>query len=247
MQTVISVSSRRIVTSLGFIVLGFILANLLQIILQHGFQHSSFSGLGLFDLDMERSIPTWFSAAQLLLCAILLALITQVKLVGRDGYKFHWAMLSVLFMIFSIDEAVAFHERLIKPLRTALNTSGFFYFAWVIPAAFFVLAMILLYRQFLLELPAQTRRLFLIAGSTYIMGTLGMEILGGPIWQAAAGQDSLIKDLFVVVEETLELIGIEIFIYALLNYIGQSFRELKFVVDADDSTTAKQDTKPRLG
>jgi hypothetical protein len=246
MQTVVSVSSRRIITFLGLIVLGFITANLLQIILQYGFQHSSFSGLGLFDLDMERSIPTWFSAAQLLLCAILLALIAQVKQVERDSYRFHWIGLSVLFIIFSIDEAVAFHERLIKPLRTALNTSGFFYFAWVIPAAFFVLAIILLYRQFLLDLSAQSRRLFLIAGSTYIMGTLGMEILGGPVWQAAAGQDSLIKDLFVLVEETLELIGIEIFIYALLNYISQYFREVKFVIDVDHSETAKE-TKPKLG
>jgi hypothetical protein len=243
MQTVIPLSPKRIVTFLGFTVAGFVLANLLKIILQYGFQRSSFFGLGLFDLDIERSIPTWFSSAQLLLCAILLALIAQVKQVVRDGYRFHWAMLSAIFVLFSIDEALAFHERSIKPLRNALNTSGFLHFAWVIPAALFVLVMLLFYRRFLLHLPAKTRRLFLVAGGIYVMGSLGMEILSGPVWEAV-GKYRLIKDLLIVVEETLELIGIEIFIYALLMYLGQYLKDMRFAIDADRLVdTANRDVK----
>lgn len=231
MQTVVSVSSRRIVTFLGAITLGFATANLVRIGLQHGFQHSSFFGLVVFDLGMERSIPTWFASAQLLLCAILLALIAQIKQVMQGSYRLHWILLSAVFVVLSIDEAVAFHERSIKPLRSALNTSGFLHFAWVIPAAFFVLAMLLLYRKFLLHLPAETRFLILMAGSTYIMGAMGMEMLGAPFWKAASRND-LVKDLFIVAEETLELVGIEIFIYALLRYLSESCQGMRLVVDA---------------
>lgn len=242
MQPLISLSSRRIITFLGLTALGFTLANLAQLYLQYGFQRSSFFGLGHFDLDLEASITTWFSSAQLLLCAILLGLIAQLKQTTRDRYRFHWAVLSAVFVIFSIDETAGFHERLIEPLRAALNTRGVLYFAWVIPAGFFVLAMLLLYRKFLLHLPANTRLLFLVAGGTYLMGAIGMEMLGAPLWEAAAGGDSLIKDLIIIAEEILELIGIQIFIYALLGYMGRHLQSVKFAIDADTSASMHQNT-----
>ncbi len=239
MQMVFSLNSRKISVFLSFIILGFALANFLQLALKYGLQYSSFFGIGLFNLDAEAAIPTWFASMQLLLCGVLLALIAQIKRVERDRYRWHWIFLSGLFVGFSVDEAVGLHERLDKLLRPALNTQGLLYFAWVIPAGIFVLVMLLLYSKFFWHLLPKTRYLFLIAGGTYVLGAVGMEMLGAPLWQAAGNQDSLIRDLIMVVEETLELIGAQIFLYALLTYIGTSFHSVKFLVNAPSNLTGK--------
>ncbi|MDV2991298.1 MAG: hypothetical protein N4J56_000952 [Chroococcidiopsis sp. SAG 2025] len=88
--------------------------------------------------------------------------------------------LSVIFLFLAIDEFASLHEKLIEPIHSKLNTSGF-YFAWVIPGAAFTFVCLLIFTRFLGHLPTQTRRLFLLAGSLYVGGTLGMEMIGGTI------------------------------------------------------------------
>ncbi|WP_121967558.1 hypothetical protein [Leptolyngbya sp. BC1307] len=62
-------------------------------------------------------------------------------------------------------------------LQSLLNTEGFLHFAWVIPAAFLVVVFLLGYVRFILALLKRMRRLFLIAGSTFVGGALGMEMV----------------------------------------------------------------------
>ena len=60
--------------------------------------------------------------------------------------------------------------------------------------------------------------LFLISGITFVSGTLGFEMLGGR--QAELyGRNNILYALFYTCEESLEMIGIAIFIYTLLTYI----------------------------
>jgi hypothetical protein len=65
--------------------------------------------VGLFSLSYEGNLPTWYSSALLLACAITLAAIAPSAAAGQGRY---WGLLSALFGYLSIDEAVGLHEQL---------------------------------------------------------------------------------------------------------------------------------------
>jgi hypothetical protein len=171
----------------------------------------------MFNLDEERNIPTFFSTVLILSCSLLLFIIAALQ--GKNGKNRKlWLGLALVFLFLSFDEAFALHERLTKPLRSILHTSGIFYFAWMIPYALLVGIMTVCYAPFLLKLPKHPRNLMFIAGILYISGALGMEMLGG--WYWSKGQRALIFDLIATCEEVLEMAGMILFQYALFVYIG---------------------------
>ncbi len=173
----------------------------------------------LFNLDHETNIPSLYSAASLLFCSILLASISKAKkLAGNNNYR-SWAGLSIVFVYLSFDEFISIHERLILPLRNAYNTRGLFYYPWVIAGGIFVLVFLLLFGRFIITLPKKTKRLFLIAGTIYIAGAIGTEMVGG-YYADYYTVDDMIYVLITTLEEVLEMLGIIVFIYALLSYIS---------------------------
>ncbi|MEH2450498.1 MAG: hypothetical protein V7K20_03985 [Nostoc sp.] len=123
-----------------------------------------------------------------------------------------------------MDEAFSFHEILIIPsVRESLHLNPVFYETWVIPGAVLVGVFAFKYLKFLLHLPHKTRYLFLIAAIVYVGGGLGMEMVGG-VLRIDFGRRTIISLTGIIVEESLEMVGIVIFIYALLAYLS-SLRE----------------------
>jgi hypothetical protein len=175
---------------------------------------------GLFFVDNENNIPTMYSALTLLFCSIVLGFIANIKRVNRETYANYWLALTIIFLFFSIDEFVSLHEKLIEPVQKGLNVSGFFHFAWVIPGIAFAFACLLIFTRFLFHLPNQTRRLFLFAGGLYIGGTLGMEMIGGYYASLIGRENNIIYAVIVTIEESLEMLGIAVFIYSLLHYVS---------------------------
>ena len=183
----------------------------------------------LFRLDSEGNIPTFYSASTLLLCSALLAIIAFAKKKEDAPYRLHWKALSIIFLFMSLDEASALHEMTIEPLRSALSAGGFLYLTWVVLGTVFVLILVLAYLRFLADLPRKTRNLFLVAGAIFVGGALGMEMIGGYYVSPYAGQSvppSRICNIYLnyqmisAVEELLEMLGIVVFIYALMSYIS---------------------------
>ena len=131
-----------------------------------------------------------------------------------------WAVLAFWFLGVAYDEAFRVHELLIVPFRQLLGNSnlGIFYFAWVIPGFALILALALFFLKFLLRLPASTRTKFILAAALYIGGSLGLELVGGS-YAEVHGLENLTYNLIATVEESLELSGLILFIYALLTYI----------------------------
>jgi hypothetical protein len=171
-----------------------------------------------FDLDRENTVPAWYASTTLFSAAVLLALITLVKK-RRDGcYLWHWALLALVFVCMAIDESTSSHEILIVPLRRFFHAGGVFYFAWVIPAFFAVAIFALGYVKFLAHLVPRTRYLFLIAGAVYVGGALGVELIGGALAESH-GFASLRYIAVMTLEEVMEMMGVVIFIYALLDYL----------------------------
>ena len=172
-------------------------------------------------LDAEHTLPSWYSSALMLLAAMFLF---ASGLHGRrraaTEHRF-WFVLATVFLLFSIDEAVSFHEVAIKPLRALLHSSGVFYFAWVIPGGIFVAIFGLKSLPFLASLPSRLARRFTVAGLVYVSGALGMELVGGH-FVSSQGWDSLAYIASATVEESLEMVGLTMFLHALLDHLREA-------------------------
>jgi hypothetical protein len=180
--------------------------------------HRIAKALSRFDLGMEPSIPAWYSSIALLCCAILLATIGLTHRKKNDQFSVHWLVLSLLFVLLSIDESVMFHEMLILPLREAFDTHGVFYFPWLIPGAAFVALVGACYLRFLKHLVPRTRWLFVTAAVIFVSGAIGMELIAGVVIEkhGVAATGHIISQF---IEESLEMLGVIVFIFALLDYI----------------------------
>jgi hypothetical protein len=175
-------------------------------------------GVQMLDVDGEGNIPSWFSSTLLLLCSILLSAITSARKRDYDSYTSYWRGLSIIFLFLSLDEAVSIHERFVEPLRSSWDTNGLFYFAWVIPWGAFVVAFSCLYIKFLINLPRETRYLFIAAGVLYISGAIGMKLLQGLQVSNTHNERNLLYFATTTVEELLEMSGTILFLYALMRY-----------------------------
>ncbi len=162
----------------------------------------------IFDVDEEESFTNWFSTIILFIASVLLFLIARIKKNDQDPFKNHWYGLAWGFGLLSMDEVAGLHET----LNTVTD------FAWTIPGAFIVLVVFLLYLKFILHLPKPTSTLFCIAGSIYVGGSVGVEHLAD-YYVEAFEMDNFGYQIFTAVEETLEMLGVVIFIQALLKYL----------------------------
>ncbi len=196
--------------------------------------------LPAFNVGEDANIPTWYSSFALLLCSILLATIAAAKKRHSDRYTLHWSALSIIFLLMSIDEVAAIHETIsVAPL--GFTASGFFYFSWVIPGAVFVFIVALAYLRFLTNLPKKTRRLFLAAGALFVVGALGADMLSARLispygmenWDNIPDTTKMIIAAQTAIEELFEMLGIVVFIYALLSYIGSYVKEITLLVRTD--------------
>jgi hypothetical protein len=179
-----------------------------------------------FDPDEENNLASYYQIVTLQFCALLLALTSWAKRGASDRYYLHWRALALIFLLLSVDEAASLHEATAEHLRGALHMGDYFHFAWVVPAIVFVLIVAISYLRFLLSLPAGTGWLFVIAGAFYVGGAVGMEIVGGHL-RKLHGEQSPQYAAGTVAEEVLEIIGVWIFIYALLSYLSRQVKELR--------------------
>lgn len=169
----------------------------------------------LLNLDRERSIPTLYAFSALQFSAFLLGLIAYTKHQLSQPYSFHWGLLSAIFLFLALDEGTAIHENLITPSVS-----------WVTPylilLSFFLLGLI----PFIKHLPSQTRRLFIISGMVFVGGAAGVEVIGGQYLHNYGGDAPYL--ILVTIEEFMEMLGIVIFIYALLVYIERHLPPIRF-------------------
>ncbi len=181
---------------------------------------------GVFLLDNEANLPTLFSFALLLFCATLLALIALTKDATADAYRFHWAFLGAVFFLMAFDEAASVHERLSNHIHGSLHTTGWLFYSWVIPALALVALMGIAYLRFLLALPKSYRALFLVAAFLYVGGAVGVEMPEGAYVQVN-GTNDLTYQMYTVIEETMEMLGLALFAYALMLYLAAGRRSIR--------------------
>lgn len=174
--------------------------------------------LDLFSVNLEESLPTWYSTINLFLAASLLAWIALSKRLHHEPQGVYWIGLSAIFFYLSMDEGSAIHETASGPLQRAFDTSGFLEFGWLILGVPLVLIFGIAYFRFWLRLPAGTRTLFAIAAALYVGGAIVIEAISANVYSAAGGSNFLYLAI-ATVEELCEMLGVVVFIYALLDYL----------------------------
>jgi hypothetical protein len=172
--------------------------------------------LPMFSLSYEQNIPTWYSSALLFACSLLLALRALGSVRSQAGYVRHWWLLAAGFLYISLDETASIHEG----ASQFFDLGGVLFFGWVIPAGIIVLALGVAYLRFLTHLPRRTRVQFIVAGAIYVSGALLVELPLGS-WTERHGSDNFGYAAIDWVEETMELLGVTLFLLSLLESLGE--------------------------
>src|SRR5919109_4164080 len=79
-------------------------ANAIAVFLYHHRHHHGGRFFQEFSLDREANVPSWFSSALLLTAAAVLALVALDALARNARWGRHWAGLSLVFVVLSLDE-----------------------------------------------------------------------------------------------------------------------------------------------
>ena len=218
--------------------------------------------LNVLRLTNDNSIPTWYSSFALLLCSILLAVIAVAKRRYGERWIAHWGVLSGIFLLLSIDEVARIHETVGNFVGSAVaksvgfTSSALIYNPWVVPGMVFVLIVLLACLRFLAYLPRRTMLFFLLAGGLFVAGAIGTEMLGSILdsevhesvdrMQHAPYSAQLTYEILVAIEEFLEMLGLVVFIYALLSYISSYLKEAATVqIRIDDEHRREVQMKSR--
>jgi len=165
-----------------------------------------------FNLDREMNIPTWFSTVCFLFAALLL---WQLSGVDTKIARKYWRGLSMVFVFISIDECAAIHEMAVDIMRRLFHAHGLLYFSWVILGVAFVAILALLYTRFIILKTRPIRGLFFLSAGIFLVGTLGLEMIGGR-YVESHGMETFTYALIANGEEALELIGLVVFLHALM-------------------------------
>lgn len=214
----VALSKGAITRALAAAVIGLHLLNVPAVLFQYvwhweGAKHY----IEFFGVAGEGKLPTYYSGLTMIIAAALLGLIS-LRAPARGPFRIRWAALGVIFTLMAMDEMVQVHELSTRTLRDFFGiTGGPLYHAWVIPAMVFLVFMAVAYVPFLLRLPRRSGALFVAAGTIYISGVLGIEMVGSA-YAAAHGHD-LVYGVISTLEEVGEMAGMTVFIYALLDHL----------------------------
>lgn len=169
-----------------------------------------------FNFDTEGNIPTTFSALTLFFCSQLLFIISSISKIKHNNESIYWRTISVVFLFMGFDEIAQIHERFQRPIRNLIGNSAFFNFEWVILYSIIIVLASIFFIKFFLKQRRKIRVLFVISFAVYISGAIGFESLGTKMF---FGKNDLYYAISYTIEELLEMSGVLIFAYSLLQYM----------------------------
>jgi len=171
--------------------------------------------IAFFGLSYEENLPTWYTSILLFSSAVTLTFISILVRQRQEPYRVHWWGLAFVFYLISLDEIAQYHEE----ISNFFDYDGVLYFGWVIPATIFVAIFALSYLRFLLHLPRPLATRMTLAGAIYVTGALAMELPLG-YWTDLEGKENLTYGLIDLVEESLEIVGVSLFLHTLLSHLA---------------------------
>jgi hypothetical protein len=219
------VSAASIAKGLGLFAAALVVLSLIGQVLRLnlGYEYA-FGFVPKFNLDEENNVPSFFQACQLAMVAGLLGLVFVLK--KGDRFRTAWGVLCGLFVFLAFDEASVIHETLIDPLRAMTHASGIFHYAWVVAAIPLVAVFLIGYARFFWHLAPVFKKLVGLAFGVYLSGALVMELIGGA-YAEKFGLNNWGYVGMTTVEESLEMAGQILMIYALCRYVATYWPRLR--------------------
>jgi len=182
-----------------------------------------FGLIPLFDFDTEQNLPTYFSVQIIVASAIcVLAHTLHKRSSGLAWSGVGIAIAAVIFLV-SVDEFASVHERIGGSLSYYVETEGVFHHAWLIPYLFAAVLLAPIALKWLLSLPATLAIRVVYAGSLYLFGAVGLEMIAGVIESSSSISENVqAASLFATMpmEECLEMAGMALFLVFMFEEVS---------------------------
>lgn len=185
----------------------------------------------LFNMDWEGNIPTVFSAIELFCSALLLFALCKSENHYGGQWRFHYRSLGIGFLFLSCDEVLKLHERLSDIIARYLHTKSLLTLGTVLLALVSMPLIGVFFWRWLLALPRRIALVMILSAVIYLAGVVGMEVVSIGYAKVQGTKANLMYQMLAIIEETLEMIGIAIFNYALLELLLWQKRQ---VLKSDD-------------
>ena len=165
------------------------------------------------NLDEEFNLTAIYSGLLLFVCSLLLR---QIGVSSKTAERKDWILLSRVFLFLSFDEVFQIHELFVaSELRQYVHPS--LASIWIIPYGLLFLLFSVRFIPFFLRLRGQMSVLTFIAGGIYVSGAIAVEAINS--WLVRTSQISrsgFYYEAISGVEELFEMLGVIIFLYAIL-------------------------------
>ena len=209
--------------SLGFFVLHSVSQALIHYVgISEKFYQDFFDAI---NLDEEFNLTAIYSGVLLYLSSFLLR---EIAVSCRGVESKDWMLLSKVFFFLAFDEVFQVHELfVISGLRQYLHPS--LASIWVIPYGCLFILFSLKFVPFFFKLRSRASVLSLISGGIYVLGAIVFESLNS--WLVRAGQISRSGFYYEFIsgfEELFEMLGVILFMYALLLELRSRLVELEY-------------------
>lgn len=188
----------------------------------------------LADLDSEAAVPTWLSTMLMAAAAVLCW--TESRLTD-PGQRRRWALLGFGFLILSIDEVAGLHGSMRGPVRRLLDIDNPLFYGWVLPAIILIAAAAVYFYPLIPALPTKVRRRVLIAGTAFVVGAIGLEMVGGVLAQSGM-RDGWTYFMVSTIEELVEIISVFFFVDTMAMWFAERGTAMRLSVRATDPREA---------
>ncbi|MCC6318399.1 MAG: hypothetical protein IT361_11990 [Gemmatimonadaceae bacterium] len=168
---------------------------------------------GLTSLTGELNLPAWFSSMQLLLAAGLAAIIARRDPAPATSRGSGWNTLAMILVLHAIDEASGMHERGATYLPQVFGGASFAQH-WLLVGGAIALALLAWFAPLLRRQVPEARRALLRAGAVYYGGAVVLHALA--VFVESGGHSTRFLAVSTL-EETAELLGVSLLLYALIR------------------------------
>ena len=228
------ISVERLTRILIWTVLALAVTNLIAQILRWKGKAADISRF--FDGNQKVNIPTGYKVFMLVASALTVLAIARAARNANDPWAGRWYFLAAVVGLLAFDETAYVHQSLSDFLDKHFQSESLPHFKWVIvylPAAAIIIAGLW---RFVRSLSPRTKRWFAIGALLFIGGSGGLELVKGKL---ADNSDINTSGQFLTaagISDTLEEIGLAIFLLGGLRELSTRVSAVRLEVDDPERT-----------